>query len=244
MKSIKKAQEMKKAMNDKFARAFALAMQYMEKFGKKVHVTMHSGKLEGIQSISTLSVCNPYCITRMADGDSVCSHCYVQGHHYKTSLMAHLIANFKRLTAEIIPENELPIISTVYGRIESFGDVYNLIQARNYIRIIRKNPSVRFAVWSKNWAVWAKAFQLDGKPDNTTFVLSSDKLNTPANIPQPIMQYIDYVFTVYDFDFVREHDIKINCGLARCMQCGHCYNHGGPIYVNEILKSDAKKYTA
>lgn len=242
--SYKNVQEMKKRMAEKFAKAHAKAIEFITMFGMVLHVTMHGGKLQGIQSVSTLSVCNPYCIARMADGDSVCSHCYVQGHNYKTSLMAHLIANFIRLTKSILPDDCLPIITSVFGRIESFGDVYNVIQARNYIRLIRKNACVKFAIWSKNDAIWQKAFEIDGKPENCTFVLSSDKVNVPAIPREQMKKYIDYIFTVYDFDFVVKHDIKINCGLRKCMECKHCYVRGNAISVNEILKSDAKKYVA
>lgn len=237
-----KVQELTAEMKERFAKAYALALAYAVSI--VLHVTMHSGKLQGIQSVSTLSVCNPYCIARMADGDSVCSHCYVQGHKYKTSLMAHLIANYMRLNSGLLPDNAFPVLTSVYGRIESFGDVSSVIQARNYLKLIRKNPHVRFAIWSKNYAIWARAFAIDGKPDNATFVLSSDKLNVVAEIPAMIRPYVDYVFTVFDLEYVKAHDVKINCGLRHCMECGHCYNRGNPVYVNEILKKDAKAYTA
>lgn len=207
-----------------------------------IWVTTHTGKLEGIQSISTLSICNPYCISRMLNGNSVCAHCYTEGHTYKKPLMAHLITNFKKLTERIIPDSELPIITSIYGRIESFGDVYNVTQAINYIHIIRKNPHVKFAIWSKNVGIWAKAFQIEGKPENTTFVQSSCRLNVPAKVNPAHAWFVDYVFTVYDFEHAVSENVKIHCGFNKCMLCGHCYNKGNVMYVNEILKSDAKKY--
>lgn len=240
--SKKAIEELTTEMRERFAKAYALALSYLVSL--VLHVTKHSGKLEGIQSVSTLSVCNPYCLARMADGDSVCSHCYVQGHKYKTALMAHLIANFKRLNSGILPDYALPFITSVYGRIESFGDVATVTQAINYIHLIRKNPAVRFAIWTKNHNIWAQAFAIEGKPENCTFVLSSDKLNVVADIPESVKAYVDYVFTVFSFAYVKKHNISINCGLRRCMECGHCYNRGNPVYVNEILKKDARKYTA
>lgn len=209
-----------------------------------VWVSLHGGKLEGIQSVSTISVCNPYCIARMKNNDSVCSHCYVASHAYKAGLMAHLIRNFELLTGDILPEDKLPMITSIFGRIESFGDVFNVTQARNYIRIIRKNPAVRFAIWSKNTMTWKKAFDIEGKPANCTFIVSSNQLNKPAYVPECVMQYVDYIFTVYNLDYVKAHDVKINCGLRKCMQCGHCYNRGNAMYVNELLKEDVPEYKA
>lgn len=237
----KKVNAVTTAMRERFAKAYTMALKLIVSLA--LHVTMHAGKLEGIQSVSTLSVCNPFCLARMADNDSVCSHCYVQSHAYKTSLMAHLIANYIRLQKDL-PNDALPIITSRYGRIESFGDTASVTQSHNYNRLIEKNSDVKFAIFSKNHDIWAKVFDMFGKPNNACFVLSSDRTNVIADIPKHIAKYVDYVFTVFDFDYATTHNIHINCGFRKCVQCGHCYNRGGTVYVNEILKSDAKRYEA
>ena len=44
-----------------------------------VHYTVnHSGKMEGMQSLSTSCLCNEYCKNRSSNSELVCSHCYAQ----------------------------------------------------------------------------------------------------------------------------------------------------------------------
>ena len=206
--------------------------------------TVHEGKLDGLESVGTLNVCNPYCVARMKEG-GVCAHCYVEKHGYKKALMGKLIYNYDLLTAGIVPFEMLPIVSTILARVESFGDVHNETQARNYLHIIRKNSNSRWAIWSKNPAIYRKAFESEGKPENTTFVLSSFLLNTPAKIPENMEKYVDHVFTVYTLAYLKEHpEIEIDCGFSRCLECQKCYHRTTKKYINEILKEDAKAYLA
>ena len=99
-----------------------------------------------------------------------------------------------------------------YLRIESFGDVQNVTQARNYLRIIKAFPNKRCAIWSKNKEVYKKAIQFEGKPQNTSYVHSSLFLNKPDKIDLKEYPFIDHVFTVYEKAYVKEHNIVINCG--------------------------------
>lgn len=214
-----------------------------------IHVTDHDGKLEGVKSVGTISFVNPICRQRMMNGESVCHECFAQNYGYRASTVAHLIINFDRLTSEILPIEKLPFLPSCFGRIESMGDVCTLEQVINYIHICRKNPFVRFAAWTKNLKYWIEAFKLEGKPENLSFVFSSMKLNKPEEVPEFAKGFVDAVFTVYSFDFVKEHNVFINCGLAHCMECGKCYNARNregkePIQIHEILKDDAAKYTA
>ena len=133
-----------------------------------------------------------------------------------------------------------------YLRIESFGDVANVIQARNYIRIIKAFPEKRCAIWTKNIAIWDTAFKAEGgKPKNTTFVLSSPYMNKPVS--RTILEnfpFIDHVFTVYDKKYAKQHNIKINCGGRKCMECIikkiNCYyrvnKDNDTFYINELKK--------
>ena len=45
-----------------------------------------------------------------------------------------------------------------------------------------------------------------------------------------------------DAQYVKAHNIHIHCGFSHCVKCGHCYHRGNAMYVNEILKEDAKAY--
>lgn len=54
-----------------------------------IHFTInHTGKMEGMQSLSTSCVCNPVCIARMKDSNSICSHCFAAAMHKRYGNLA------------------------------------------------------------------------------------------------------------------------------------------------------------
>ena len=88
-----------------------------------VHYTVnHSGKMEGMQSLSTSCLCNEYCKNRSSNSELVCSHCYAQRQmkRYK-NLNACLERNTEILTSRILKEAEIPMINASFFRFESFG---------------------------------------------------------------------------------------------------------------------------
>ena len=55
--------------------------------------------------------------------------------------------------------------------------------------------------------------------------------------------FIKGVFTVYTASYAIKNNVFINCGGRKCIECLNCYNyHENVFYINEILKSDSKKY--
>ena len=202
-----------------------------------------SNKLDGICSISSSVHDNCFCKARQAIKDCICKHCYAYNQQsYQTGLKEHNILNGIILRNVLIPIRffKLLVIIFPYLRIESFGDTANVIQARNYIRIIKAFPGKRCAIWSKNIAIWKKAFELEGKPKNTTDVHSSSFVNYPDNIDLQLYWFVDHIFTVYDKKYAKEHNIIINCGGRKCMECIkkriNCYFRNNTLYVNELLK--------
>lgn len=210
-------------------------------------VNHNANKLEGISSISSSVHDNIFCCCRRAIKDCICSHCYAHNQQsYQTGLKEHNIINGIILRNILIPVKafKLLIIIFPYLRIESFGDVANVIQARNYLRIIKAFPRKRCAIWSKNIAIWDKAIKLEGKPDNTTYVHSSSKLNVVDNIDKGKYPFVDHVFTVFTKQFAKKHNIKINCGGRKCLECIkkriNCYFRTSAkndnFYINELKK--------
>ena len=202
-----------------------------------------ANKLEGICSISSSVHDNLFCKCRQKIADCICRFCYAYNQQsYQTGLKEHNILNGIILRNIIIPVSEFKklLILFPYLRIESFGDVQNVIQARNYIRIIKAFPEKRCAIWSKNIETWKKAFEIEGKPKNTTFVFSSSFLNKPENINKDKYPFVDHVFTVYTKDFARKNNITINCGGKKCMECilakKNCYYRNTEFYINELKK--------
>ena len=197
-----------------------------------VHVSdSMSGKMAGIPSISSSCLCNPICIQRMKDGNSVCAHCFAEATltRYKAAGAA-MESNYKLLTDSVLPLEMLPVFCNVsIARIESFGDVANVTQAINYANICKVNPNVRFAWWTKNAAILKKAFDLIGKPANVVIIESAPKLDAEITASN---EYIDKTFTVYtkaDPDF-------INCGARCCATCRRCYSFDTEKAVHELLK--------
>lgn len=203
-----------------------------------------ANKLQGICSISS-SVCdNLFCKARQKIHDCICKYCYANNQQaYQTGLKEHNILNGIILRHVLIPQKYFKQLMIVfpYLRIESFGDVENVIQARNYIRIIKAHKEKRCAIWSKNIAIWVQAFELEGKPDNTTYIHSSSFLNKPE---KPNYNFIDHVFTVYTKKYAKDNNIVINCGGKKCMDCiikhKNCYykinKNNNSFYINELKK--------
>lgn len=199
-----------------------------------LHITKdHTGKMKGMQSISTSCKTNPHCAKYAKIKGSVCEKCYAQRQmKMYTTMSPCLERNENVLTNDIIPFDELPIINANYFRFESFGDLHNEIQLVNYFNICKKNPQVHFALWTKNPFIVAKV--AEQKPKNLVIVLSSLYLNIKADIEK--MPYIDKTFTVYDKETIAEKGIDINCGGRKCIECLRCYKKNASKDIREKVK--------
>lgn len=200
-------------------------------------------KLEGICSISTSVHDNCLCKAKQKIKDCICKYCYAYNQQsYQTGLKEHNILNGFILRNVLIPVEAFKVLTLVfpYLRIESFGDVANVTQARNYIRIIKAFPEKRCVIFSKNILIWEEAFQLEGKPGNTTYVHSSSKLNKPDKIDLNRFTFVDHIFTVYTKAFAKANNITINCGGKKCLECIlkgiGCFHKTGILYINELKK--------
>ena len=164
------------------------------------------------------------------------------------------------LSAELRKPSELPIVPGFFGaavsainpavtytdggrheRLESFGDVSGVLQARNYLRICRNNPAVYFSAWTKNPDFWYQAALAEGgKPENLKLILSSYRMNTPdyetaARYNALIPGFFDSLFTVYTPAGAARAGIVLNCcGSERdkiipreCKTCMNCYLKNG-----------------
>lgn len=201
-----------------------------------IHITTHSGKLEGLHSISTSAAMNTYCTTRDKINGSICNKCYAETYlKLRKNLRTRLEANTEELTTRYIPASELPIINDKYFRLESFGDIQNVTQVENYFNIAIKNHGTTFVLWTKNPAIIAQALKQAHKPVNMIIIYSSPMINRPVNDRIfKVYPFIDKVFTVYD----KAHAgaVNINCGGRKCLTCLRCYSKRTGARVNELLK--------
>ncbi len=198
-----------------------------------VHISdKMTGKMKGIPSISTCCSVNPICLARMQDGNSVCSKCFAETTmKMKPTVRAAMESNYYLLTESVLEMELLPRFGNVrIVRIESFGDVANVTQAINYINIIKVNPDVVFAWWSKNMNIIKNAMDLVGKPENVILVESAPILDSEI---EPSNEYVDKTFTVYH---KKDDDAFINCGGRSCVTCQRCYHKETETHVREALK--------
>lgn len=217
-----------------------------------VHVTTgHTGKMKGINSLSTSCLTCGRCAKYASVKGSICEHCFAKTtqERYK-DLAVHLANNSITLNDHIFTSEEIasiPVVGEVF-RFEAFGDLQSVTQAINYINIARANRKTTFALWTKNPDILAAAVKAGYKiPKNMCIGLSSLFTDLPYNEKglDHWKQYfhIDFVFTVYTADYALEHNITINCGANDCNGCRRCYTrHKHTMYVNEMLKSQSKKY--
>ena len=245
----KKTKTAKKARK-KVAENIAISVAEFEALTGVMFSHNMSGKLEGILSLSTSCLVNPACLARMKNEKSICHDCFsvdTQGNYH--SLAENVIYNYFALNEREYTMEELPYLATDILRIESFGDVGSVTQCINYINLCYKNPNTTITAWSKNVGFWIIAFNRIGKPDNLIFGVSSEFKNVVVDIPAAWEKYIDFVFTAYTLDYLLSNNINpesfINCGGRSCRSCMRCYKKdsfkNGVMYVNELLKADAKK---
>lgn len=211
-----------------------------------IMITTLTGKLKDFYSISTSVLMNNICQARAKNPDSICHDCYAaSGASRYSGLAQALESNFIILNTWLLSEQALATLAlpTTNGffRIESHGDVASLTCARNYVRIIKTHPWIRFGVWTKNFGYWVRAFELEGgKPENMSFIVSSDKKDKKVNLPENVLKYTDHVFTVYRPETIEKENIKINCGAKNCNDCVkagvRCYHKDGTFEINEKLK--------
>ena len=202
-------------------------------------MTNHTGKMEGINSIGTSCVDNPFCIKRMENGDSVCSRCYADTYmKMRYALKERLKGNAEILTTRLLEGREIPVTNSHLFRFESFGDLYNAIQLQNYLEICLRNPFTQFGLWTKNIWILDEVFNKKGiaKPTNLSVVVSSPFLNKQMELDKEKFWFVDHIFTVYDKKFIEENYVDINCGAKSCLRCQLCYHNGTEFYINEKLK--------
>lgn len=193
------------------------------------YTTNHTAKMEGVISLSTDINSNPICQGRRKIEGSICSLCFsakmwddVNGQYRKVNKAFK--TNTEILCNRILKDEEIPYINSKdfpLFRFEAFADLQSVTQVINYFKIARKNPSVRFALWTKNPGFISKALLLVDVPKNLQIVLSSMGLNKPSNGER--FPFVNKVFTVYDDATIAREGIDINCGARSCKGCQICY---------------------
>lgn len=184
-----------------------------------IFVTVHKmgrdgqNKMGGMLSVNTSTVENPFCKS-MKDTDTVCRYCYArkQENSYP-SVRRRYSLNGELLSSEILPFEKLPAINAAFCRLSAFGELLNDNHFINLLNLCRKNPFVRFTLWTKRTDIVNKHRELYEFPSNLRLVYSNPIVDSIIKTPEGW----DGVFNV-----VTEDNPMINC-RGRCMDCLRCY---------------------
>ena len=197
-----------------------------------------TGKMAGMPAITSSSLQNSHCQKLSSIKGSVCERCYSKKYLLsRPNVESCYQQNSQLLALSLIPTKQLPFVNAAFCRLESFGDIINMTHLKNYIRLVKKNGHCTFALFSKRYDLITDYFHDNKQPKNLCIVISSLMLNTPNDISYlPPMRNLK-IFTVYSKDYAEKHNIVINCGKTRCLDCRRCYStNNQPIYINELLK--------
>lgn len=202
-----------------------------------LHITTrHTGKMTGMQSLSTCCRTNHNCMKFSQVEGSVCQKCYaMKMTKMYQNLVPCLEKNTEILTKEVLIKEQIPTINASFFRLEAFGDLINTTQVVNYFKICKANPYTHFALWTKVPHLIQEAIdQGEEKPDNLKIIVSSLFMNKVYD--SKMYDFIDKIFTVYDKDYIKENDVQINCGGKRCLECKLCYTDNDVFNINEKVK--------
>ena len=181
------------------------------------------------------------------DQTIICNYCYdFEQEKRRPNVLKRHALNLRIMKSVLFSVDELkalPITSIL--RVNSSGDIDNVIQARNMIRIAKAFPWIPAAIWSKNVPAVNEAIRIEGKPDNLVLIRSSVHVNKPDTLPE---QW-DYTFTVYATEADTIAAVAMGaaeCNGKKCRDCGYkCYYraHAGH-NIAEYLRTDKKTRAA
>ena len=207
----------------------------------------HDAKMRGVISLSTCVGNNVYCRARCNNcPGAICQYCYADSltkqRYFLKMKLIRIMAIFTNVELKAC---DIPVIDAAifpFFRFEAFGDLNNTLQFKNYNLIAAVNPGVNFTIWSKNPGI-IQACINDGLQlaNNLIIGLSSLYLNTPEIEKAKKYTFVRFLFTVYDDEYIKTHNIVINCGARHCLTCGICYkylheNNTGLYIINERKK--------
>lgn len=192
-----------------------------------VHISTHSGKMKGIQSISTSTKNNPFCQAAQKKEGSICSKCYAKTYETMRPSLVKALDRNSSVLKDVLPMSSLPYFNATIARFSSFGELLNTNHATNLLNICYKNPETMFALWSKRPNLVQAAIRKVGLPDNINLIMSSPLIDKKANLPK----YFHKVFTVYSKGF----EVETNCAAKSCITCRLCYTKNSVVEISERI---------
>ena len=200
-----------------------------------LHVTKkHTGKMNGMISLSTSTRDNPFCQS-MQKTDAICKKCFAKNCERmygdrKMPLEERVVQSWKKNGDILSTEKNVSLlVNASYFRFHSFGELINKQHALNFFSICRQNPDTNFALWTKR----PNLVEVERKPANMILIYSSPKINVVSELPEGF----DKVFTVFETKYINDNNININCENS-CISCRKCYTHNDITFINERMKRE------
>lgn len=202
-----------------------------------VHISVMTGKLDGLRAISTNTRTNEYCIKQNASGDptNICTKCYSHTmlSSYRKNMQPALERNSQALSSRILAQAELPRVMDAVFRFDAHGELINETHLLNLVAICEYNPSTSFALWTKRNDIVSKYFRTRAKPANMTLIYSNPKI---SHIMAKPPKHFDRTFNnVLEHEYVERQ----NCTGQQCKDCLLCYTPGNGVTT---IVEKVKKY--
>lgn len=200
-----------------------------------------TGKMQDIKCITTACTTNPNCVELHQCG-GVCEHCYAFRYlNMRPNVRKCYERNTSVLSNDLLDVTFLPsFMPNDFVRFESFGDLVDFTHIENYLLIAFKNPSTKFALFTKQRNLLERFFTLYDvkKPSNLSIVSSAFLMNDKglSEIERARQtnsrlgfKLIDKVFVVYDNENEKSNNNGINLPVwnceKRCNNCRFCWSN-------------------
>lgn len=202
-----------------------------------IHISIMTGKLDGLRAISTNTRTNDYCIKQNASGDpnNICTKCYSHTmlSSYRKNMQPALQRNSDALSAAPLAPDAIPRILDAVFRFDAHGELINDTHLSNLCAIATRNPRTSFALWTKRNDIVSKHFRSNPKPGNLILIYSNPKI---SNIMRKPPRYFDRTFNNV---LEHEHVEQQNCTGQKCADCLLCYTPGNGVTT---IVEKVKKY--
>jgi hypothetical protein len=202
-----------------------------------IHISVMTGKLDGLRAISTNTRTNDYCIKQNAskDPNNICTKCYSHTmlSSYRKNMQPALQRNSDALSMRILAPHELPRIMDSVFRFDAHGELINATHLHNLVLIAEHNPGTAFALWTKRNDIVRTYFDVRAKPANLILIYSNPKISSIMKRPP---KHFDRTFNnVLEHEYVERQ----NCTGQQCKDCLLCYTVGNGVTT---IVEKVKKY--